>query len=296
MHERQGLAHERSLIFTNGHFPKINIMYYTNMNFGSVPSLRYFFWISVFLILLFTMLEPESLAGESIFTSLLFWAVQISILIPLLIVTHSFLQNMRLFDHLNPWIKTGMAGFIASVIFIPIGLGIDYILGLDDWGKIQTLKEALPLILEEASGIIGPVTITWIAINAPRILQLNFQSQIVIENKKIEPEHEKKINPYILSLIPHALGRDIIYLMSELHYLRIVTTQGETLQLYNLQNAIDEIKDLYDGMQTHRSYWVNKAHVDKVIGKASDRKILTKQGHLIPISRRQYTAVKLRLE
>jgi DNA-binding LytR/AlgR family response regulator len=83
--------------------------------------------------------------------------------------------------------------------------------------------------------------------------------------------------------------------MSELHYLRIVTTQGETLQLYNLQNAIDELKDLYDGLQTHRSYWVNKAHVDKIIGKASDRKILTKQGHLIPISRRQYTAVKSRL-
>ncbi|MFN5174746.1 MAG: LytTR family DNA-binding domain-containing protein [Holosporaceae bacterium] len=264
------------------------------MSFGSVSSQRYFFWISVFLILLFTMLEPEALAGESIFTSLLFWAVQISILIPLLIITHSFLQNIRLFDHLNPWFKTGMAGFIASLIFIPIGLGIDYVLGLDDWGKIQTLKDALPLILEEAGGIIGLVTLTWIAINAPRILQLNFQSPIIIENKKSEPE--KKTNPYILSLIPHALGRDIIYLMSELHYLRIVTTQGETLQLYNLQNAIDELKDLYDGMQTHRSYWVNKAHVDKIIGKAPDRKILTKQGNLIPISRRQYTAVKSRFE
>jgi hypothetical protein len=266
------------------------------MNFGYVSSQRYFFWVSVFLILLFTMLEPESLAGQSIFTSLLFWAVQISILIPLLIITHRFLQNIRLFDHLNPWFKTGMAGFIASLIFIPVGLGIDYVVGLDDWGRIQTLEDALPLILEDAGGIIGPVTLTWIAINAPRILQLNFQSPIIIENKKIGPEHEKKINPYILSLIPHALGRDIIYLMSELHYLRIVTTQGETLQLYNLQNAIDELKDLYDGLQTHRSYWVNKAHVEKIIGKASDRKILTKQGHLIPISRRQYTAVKSRLE
>jgi hypothetical protein len=294
MHERSFFSHERSLNCMNGYFLHINFMYYRVMNFGYVSSQRYFFWVSVFLILLFTMLEPESLAGESIFTSLLFWAVQISILIPLLIITHNFLQNIRIFDHLNPWFKTGMAGFIASVIFIPIGLGIDYVLGLDDWGKIQRLKDALPLILEEAGGIIGPVTLTWIAINAPKILQLNFQSPIIIENKKSEPE--KKDNPYILSLIPHALGRDIIYLMSELHYLRIVTTEGETLQLYNLQNAIDELKDLYDGLQTHRSYWVNKAHVDKIIGKTSDRKILTKQGYLIPISRRQYTIVKSRLE
>jgi DNA-binding LytR/AlgR family response regulator len=59
---------------------------------------------------------------------------------------------------------------------------------------------------------------------------------------------------------------------------------------------MDELKDLYDGMQTHRSYWINKAHVEKIVGKAGDKKILTKQGHLIPISRRQYTAVKSSLE
>jgi len=269
-------------------------VYYINMHFGSVSSQRYFLWVSVFLILLFTLLEPESLAGQSVFASLVFWTIQISILIPLLILTHNFLQRVNFFDHYNPWFKTGMAGFTASLIFLPLGLGIDYVLGLDNWDKIQTLEDGLPLIIEEAGGIIGPVTLTWIAINAPRILQLNFQSPIIIENKKSEPE--KKTNPYILSLIPHALGRDIIYLMSELHYLRIVTTQGETLQLYNLQNAMDELKDLYDGMQTHRSYWINKAHVEKIVGKAGNKKILTKQGHLIPISRRQYTAVKSSLE
>jgi hypothetical protein len=260
------------------------------MQFGSVSSQRYFFWVSVFLILLFTLLEPESLAGANIFTSIVFWTVEISILIPLLILTHKFLQNLSLFDHSNPWLKTGIAGFIASIIFLPTGLCIDYALKLDDWSKIQTFENAVPLILEEAGGIIAPVTLTWIAINAPRILQLNFQDPVIVVNEKSVPN--KNDNPYILSLIPHALGHDIIYLMSELHYLRIVTTKGETLQLYNLHNAIDELKDLYDGMQTHRSYWVNMAHVEKIVGKAADRKILTKQGHLIPISRRQYRAVK----
>ena len=231
------------------------------------------------------------------FMNFIFWTIQISILIPLLIFTHNFLQKIGFFDHYNPWLKTGMAGFIASLIFVPIGLSVDYVLGLDNWDNVTTLGAALPLVYEEAGGIIGPVTLTWIAINAPRILQLNFQNPIIIiENKKNEPEPKKNTNPYILSLIPHALGHDIIYLMSELHYLRIVTTQGETLQLYNLQNAMDELKELYDGMQTHRSYWVNKAYVEKIVGKASDRKILTKQGHLIPISRRQYSIVKSSLE
>jgi hypothetical protein len=267
-------------------------MYYGDMNFGSVSSQRYFFWVSVFLILLFTMLQPEALAGEGFLTSLVFWTVQISILIPLLIFTHGFLQTIGIFDHFNPWLKTGLAGFLASLLFVPIGLGIDYVLGLDDWSEIVTVREVLPIVFEEAGGIIGPVTLTWIAINAPRILQLNFQTPVILEDKKKEPEPEKPAEPHILSLIPRELGHDIIYLMSELHYLRIVTTKGETLQLYNLQNAVEELKDLYEGIQTHRSYWVNKAHIEKIVGKAQERNILTKQGYLIPISRRQYGSVK----
>jgi hypothetical protein len=292
MHEKPRFVHERFGNCTNGRFLPVDFMYYTVMNFGSVSSQRYFFWVSVFLILLFTLLEPESLAGESVLTSLVFWTLQISILMPLLIFTHRFLQQIKFFDHFNPWVKTGMAGFLVSLIFVPIGLGIDYVIGLDDWAGIQTLEEALPLILEEASGIIGPIPLTWMAINAPRILQLNFQSPIILEEKNKEQKPEKNSDPFILSLIPPELGQDIIYLMSELHYLRIVTAKGETLQLYNLQNAMDELKDLYEGVQTHRSYWVNKAHVEKIVGRAPDRNILTKQGHLVPISRRQYTRVK----
>jgi len=262
------------------------------MHFNSVSSQRYFFGVSVFLILLFTMLEPESIAGASVLASLIFFIIQFSILMPLLIYTHGFLQKIPFFEHLNPWLKTGLAGFTASLVFVPIGLGIDYIMGLDDWSNVKTPEQILSLGLEETIGIVGPVTLTWIAINAPRILQLNFQNPAIPDAKQNETEPPPSDEPCILSLIPHDLGRDIIYLMSELHYLRIVTTKGETLQLYNLQNAMEELKMLYDGLQTHRSYWINKIHAEKIVGKAPDRKILMKQGYVIPISRRKYTNIK----
>ncbi len=262
------------------------------MHFHSISSKRYFFWVSVFLILLFTMLEPESLAGESVLVSLIFWIIQFSILMPLLIYTHGFLQKISFFEHLNPWLKTGLAGFTGSLVFVPIGLSIDYIMGLDDWINVQTPEQILLLGLEETMGVVGLVTLTWIAINAPRILQLNFQHHDIADAQQKKTEPAPCTEPCILSLIPHELGRDIIYLMSELHYLRIVTTKGETLQLYNLQNAMEELKGLYDGLQTHRSYWINKIHVEKIIGKAPDRNVLMKQGYIIPISRRKYTSIK----
>lgn len=150
-------------------------MYYDEMNFGAVSSQRYFITVSIFLVLLFTMLEPEAVAGTSFFLSLLFWTIQIGLLIPLLIIVQTTMQRIRVFDHLNVWIKVVLGGLIASFLFIPLALGIDYTLGLDDWTNIKTFQDALPLLIEEISGVVGPVTLTWIGINAPRILRLNFQ-------------------------------------------------------------------------------------------------------------------------
>lgn len=263
------------------------------MDFGAVSSKRYFLAVSAFLVLLFTMLELESIAGTGFFVSLLFWSIQIGLLIPLLITVQTTMQQIRIFNHLNVWIKIAVSGLIASFLFIPLALGIDYALGLDDWTDIKTLQDALPLIIEEIGGVVGPVTLTWIGINAPRILRLNFQTPTTDTNiKKKESDLPAEIVPYIYSILPKNIGRDIVYIASEMHYLRVVTTKGKALELYSLNNAIKELAGVCEGVQTHRAYWVSKSHIDQIVGKAPNRNILTKQGYLVPISRRQYSAVR----
>lgn len=272
-------------------------MYHIGMDFGAVSSQRYFVVVSIFLVLLFTMLEPEALTGTGFMLRLFFWTIQISILIPLLIYVQITIQKFKFFDISNVWIKVTIGGLISSIIFIPIGLSIDYLLNLDDWTNIKNFTDLYPLIIEEMTGVVGPVTLTWIGINAPRILRLNFEiPTIKNEAKKKETDLQTLKTPHILTLIPKDIGDNIIYMASEMHYLRIVTTKGEALELYSLHNAIEELNALCTGIRTHRAFWVNKTHIDKLVGKPPHRNILTSQGYLVPVSRRQYSTVKSFLE
>ena len=267
------------------------------MDFGAVSSKKYFAAVSAFLVLIFTMLEPSVLTGAGFFFSLLFWTIQIVLLISLLISVQMTMQKVTIVNRLNVWIKIAAGGLISSFLFIPVALGIDYMLGQDDWNGIKKLHDMTPLIIEEIRGVVGPVTLTWIGINAPRILRLNFQIPTAdpdIKDKKSDLPALKE--PNIVTILPKKLGKDIIYIASEMHYLRIVTTKGETLELYSLQTAIKELAAICEGIQTHRAYWVNKAHIHQIVGRPTNRQILTKQGCVVPISRRRYTLVKEFLE
>ena len=259
------------------------------MNLKSISSLRYFFWAGLFLALIFTVIKPGFVGDTSFFTSLLFWSLHIGLLLPLLIFVQDSLQSTTLLNHYNAWGITAISGAFAAVFFVPLALLLDYLFSFDDWSHVTTLNQVIFLACEEIAAIILPVTFSWISMNAPRILQLNFEMSTTpaTDDKKNTP-----VNAHFFTLLPHSIGKDIVYMASELHYLRVVTIQGEALILYSLQNAIKDLETHYEGVQTHRSYWVNRAHIDKIIHTPTCRHILTKQDQLIPISRRQYKSVK----
>jgi hypothetical protein len=253
----------------------------------SISSKKYFFWSALFLVLIFTALKSSFVAGAGFFTSLIFWAIQVGCLLPLLFVVQDALQSLAWFKTINVWCITTLAGVISSVLFSPFAIFWDYVFAFEDWQAMHSTADVLLLSLKEAMALMLPVSIAWLGVNAPRILQLNFQVA-----EEADADDEPIPDCHVLSLLPKKIGYDIIYLASELHYLRVVTVNGEALILYSLQTAMNELAEHYDGVQTHRSYWVNKRHVEKMVGNASARQILTKHGQLIPISRRQIKAVK----
>ena len=259
------------------------------MDFRSVSSQHYFLCAGVFLALIFTVIRPAFVGDTGFFTSLLFWLLHVGLLFPLLILVHAGLQSTPAFRKLNVWVMTGLAGALSALLFVPVALIFDYLFALDDWTRINTMSDVLRLAMHEATAIILPVSICWVAINAPRILQMNFQINVEPLNDSAPPAPDRN---HLLALVPKSIGSDIIYVASELHYLRVVTVLGDALVLYSLRNAVDDLSATHDGVQTHRSFWVNKRHIEKIVGRSGDRHVLTKQGHLIPISRRQYKAAK----
>jgi hypothetical protein len=271
------------------------------MIINDISTKKYFFWFSVILILLFTLLEPAGTSKASFFERLFIWTLQISILVPSLIAFHIALQQSTIFDRLNDWLKIIFSGIIGCVFFLPFAVGIDYVIGLDDWSQIQTWTQAQDIILEEMGGVFAPVLLTWAGMNAPRILELNFSNPPL--NKPVE-----EIPPDVtadeandatsgsvgefIAKFSRLIGTDIIYMMSELHYVRVVTSKGETLVLHNLKDAIAELPSEYSGIQTHRSYWAASKHIESIKDKNGQTSLVLSTDKIIPVSRRKLGEVK----
>jgi DNA-binding LytR/AlgR family response regulator len=88
------------------------------------------------------------------------------------------------------------------------------------------------------------------------------------------------------------IGTDIIYLMSELHYIRVVTLKGEMLILHNLKDAISELPLDLIGIQTHRSFWVNRKYIISIEEKKLQNFLMLSNGRSVPVSRRRLSSVK----
>ena len=252
---------------------------------------KYFFWVSVFLILLFTLLNPAGTLGVDFGLRLLIWTVQIGILVPTFIIIHIKLQKVQIFDHLNDWYKILLSGLIGCFFFLPFDLAIDYVTGLDDWSKFRNLSESYTIVINEISSLFPTAILTWVAINAPRILNFNFSKISSVEQVKLMPSEQTPNNEF-LAKFSYKIGTDIICLMSELHYIRVVTLKGEMLILYNLKDAISELPVDLIGIQTHRSFWVNLKYIEKIINKKLQNILILSNGKSVPVSRRRLSLVK----
>lgn len=232
---------------------------------------------------------------------LLIWTLQIGFLVPCLILFHVGLQQSPFFDRLNDWLKILLSGLLGCLVFLPFSLGIDYVMGLDDWSQVESFTQAQEIIFEEIGGVFAPVLLTWAGMNAPRILQLNFSSTTLVQpdetarpdvtiDKPADPTSQSKGE--FITKFAKLIGTDIIYMMSELHYVRVVTSRGETLVLHNLKDAIAQLPTEYSGILTHRSYWAASKHIESIKEKNGQSSVVLSMDKTIPVSRRKLAEVR----
>lgn len=240
---------------------------------GDLRPTRYFLAIAVILGLLFASVAPES--GSTWLEQTLQWQVQTVIPMLLCIAVHILLARFSQRAFSNPWFKLFLSGLTASAIFSPIALMSDVFLA-------KEALESSPLteIADEFFSIAPPITLCWMAINAP--FQLGFQ--LTQSSKNTKPKF-KPLRARFIELIPEDKKGDLIYLKSELHYLLVVTDRAESLILYSLKNAISELPP-NRGMQIHRSYWVDTSMINSLEKNGREGTLLMKNGDSLPVSRR----------
>lgn len=268
------------------------------MELGVIGTRRYFTAVALFMALLLTVLEPAGSAENSFGLRFVQWLLQVSIPLAILIGVHLSLSRLTAFDKLNPWLKLTASGLVGGLLFSPLALVLDFIFSLEPWPDVREAEELLVLLHKESSGVLPPVLLVWLGINAPRVLRLDFSAADSAAGQPVPPDilpsGREKAETGFLEQVPASLSRDIVYLMAELHYLRVVTTNGQKLVLYNLRDAIDELP-ADKGIQTHRSFWAAFDHIDKIVTRSGRSFVLMDNGDEVPVSRRQASRVKREL-
>lgn len=95
-----------------------------------------------------------------------------------------------------------------------------------------------------------------------------------------------------LDRIPAKLGRDLLALEMEDHYVRVHTALGSDLILMRMRDAVAELAGI-DGRQVHRSYWVAASAVAAVERKPDGKLSLRlTNGLLVPVSRTHAPSVR----
>lgn len=87
-----------------------------------------------------------------------------------------------------------------------------------------------------------------------------------------------------LDRLPPHLGRELIALEMEDHYVRAHTTLGSTMLLMRLRDAAAELDGL-PGAQVHRSWWIARGAVRGVRREGRNLRLLLANGLTAPVAR-----------
>lgn len=84
--------------------------------------------------------------------------------------------------------------------------------------------------------------------------------------------------------LPPRLGRTVLCLQMEDHYVRVHTPHGSALVLMSLSQAMAGLEDV-EGVQTHRSWWVARGSIAGVIEDGRRLRLRLTGGLEAPVSR-----------
>ncbi|WAJ72279.1 LytTR family DNA-binding domain-containing protein [Catenovulum adriaticum] len=272
---------------------------------GRAPLKSGFALTALGLTILFTLMEPESSDGLDFFQRLLFWFLQITAAL-LGLMFASYVTTKMPQKHFPLYFLLLVSGLLGAVLVSPIFASIDYWFpGLEDEpdSRIDMLDQQGPIyrVISEFLEVTPGIITIWFLINIPLLLNVTYKLPTEKNNpppqnnprqteNELEIEKLKKLRTEFYDRLPVALGLDIISISSELHYVNVKMTKGNTLILGALNQIAEVLDD--EGVLIHRSHWVHKNHVFRVHISGNKAWCEMSNGARLPISRSKRKLVK----
>lgn len=128
---------------------------------------------------------------------------------------------------------------------------------------------------------------------APTVIGISMLVHMLVapaNNRVPAPSHVSSTGLFLR--LSAELGRDIIAVQAQDHYIDVITPRGSSLILMRMSDATQDLAH-FPGMQVHRSWWVNLDHVigfDKT-ETGGGRLVLTK-GLSVPVPKSRRSAVR----
>ena len=117
-------------------------------------------------------------------------------------------------------------------------------------------------------------------------LVLGFLVSQLVEKPLREGETtgEATVPSPFLRRLPDRLGKDLLHLRMQDHYVEAHTAKGSDLILLRFRDALREVEGL-DGIQVHRSHWVARAAVAGTLRRKGRIFLELANGSEVPVSR-----------
>jgi hypothetical protein len=231
----------------------------------------------IVLTLLFVLLEPAPSQGLTPAQSALFWSLHVWLPLAILQAVQSGMAGLWRGGWRRPALQVFLAGVIGAALFTPIAVLIDWAFGLaDQQSGVGVLTRRA--VAEEYSNVAPPILLVWLVLNASRLLRLPLAPSRPEAGGAVAPE------PAFWDRVPRKLGRDLVALSAELHYLRVCTDQGDALVLYPFGRAIEELASA-EGLRIHRSHWAARAHLVRLQPRGQGGQLVLSTGLRLPVSR-----------
>ncbi|WP_171037257.1 LytTR family DNA-binding domain-containing protein [Pseudoalteromonas phenolica] len=291
----------------NGQFP-----------IGTISPWRYFASIGFFLACLLSISDDDNVLPY--WLNFVVWQVQVFSCLSFFIATHNLMKGVL--ARQNDLIKLTINSVIAVTVYVPFSL-------LRDVYIEQETAYTLYALFEEWQNMAPVALISWVAINLPWLSGFQIKrtenttpssketlqtfDSIANKNKNVtiepvsinsesaeptvEPQDNSATQPEndFLKIAKIDNIDSLICLKAELHYLKVVTEQEQHLILYNLKDAIEALSDIGPKLgegQTHRSYWVNPNHAEKLLRKNREGELVLSNQDKVPVSRTNMKKVK----
>lgn len=267
---------------------------------GAAPIKTSLLLVAALLSVLFTLVKPEVSAGLSAWERFSFWVLHIGIGLSAILLASYCLRFWRL-AQLPTVISLGITGVIGAAFAAPLYCVVELFYppelitdGLDRFAS-QGWWQA---ILAEFVNVTPIMLMSWYAVNVPYLLNkpllINETEPDVPDNTDDESEKDaqerKQRLKHLHERLPEVLGRDIVAISSDLHYLNVYTSLGKTMILGSLKYYTEALVD--SGMQVHRANWVAKKHIVKVHLTSTDAYCLMTNGLKVAVSRNKRKEVK----